>query len=495
MSNQNRRAGESANTGDPDFLAPLAKQSGFIIVFAVSAIATALALTYVYSEKYESSTAISYRVQEVTRFRAQQNEAMGSPAPAAPFKVIGQTLQEVLKSDAILRDVVVELKLDEKRVSTYDGPWYQVWYRKTRDFAKEYSGYAWKLLKYGRIVEDEPVATAIAELRNNIKVTNRDSYVFNLSVRDNYPDRAAKIADHLGKVLADWLLEFDRQPGRSRADQLRLLLDDKNKAMAQQRKEIESLLTENRVASVPQETERLTDQLYALKLEESRLASELARADARHTSVQSKLSIKQRILNAPVANVNVTGTPGLLTATTSAPEAADGADFIQPDDFKKLASQGLFDDIDSSSLRAKHKSLVNSIDEINLRLRRLPVVQGRLDAMKLSLASLERDFALLNDGYQEAAVRATSPVSEVIVLHAATIPTSPVGPIKVYYVLLAGGLGLLFALGLVYLLDFLNVRILFASRGPAWRTPLAAAQEPPPVEEPRVEIKGIAQNG
>ena len=52
----------------------------------------ALLLTYIYSEKYEAYTAISYRVQEVTRFKLQQNEAMGSPAPQAPFKVIGATL-------------------------------------------------------------------------------------------------------------------------------------------------------------------------------------------------------------------------------------------------------------------------------------------------------------------------------------------------------------------------------------------------------------------
>lgn len=508
-----RRAGPPA--GQLDFLAPIVRQSGFIIVFALSAIATALSLTYVYSEKYESTTAVSYRVQEVTRFNPQQNAAMGSPAPAAPFRVIGQTLQEVLKSDAILRDVVLALKLDEERAVSFEGPWYLVWYRRTKEWVKEYGGYAWKLLKYGRIVEEDPVASAIGQLRNNIKVTNRDSYVFNLHVRDNYPDRAAAIANHLGKVLADWLLEFDRQPGRSRADQLRELLDAKAVALAARRREIQSLLTSNNLVSVQQETERLTDQLYALRLEESRLASEVAQAESRQASVQSKLAIKRRILSAPVPAVAVAPAqaplppiavaraqqqsvpqPVAVAGLAAAAQALAGDEFIQPEDFKKLASQGLFDEIEVGSLRAKRASLQDSIARITQRLRGLPAIQTRLDGLKLSLDALERDYALLNDGYQEAAVRASSPVSEVFVLHPATVPTSPVGPIKVYHVLLAGGLGLLFALGLVYLLDFLNIRILFASRGPAWRAPPAAVpKDPAPIEPTMTNEKDVASNG
>lgn len=97
---------------------------------------------------------------------------------------------------------------------------------------KEYGGYAWMLLKYGRIIKENVTAAAVEELRNNIKVKNRDSYVFHLYVRDKYPERAALITDRLGKILANWLLEFDRQPGRMRQEQLQTLLEEKNQANA-----------------------------------------------------------------------------------------------------------------------------------------------------------------------------------------------------------------------------------------------------------------------
>jgi uncharacterized protein involved in exopolysaccharide biosynthesis len=453
----------------PDYLGTLAQQRWFIFVFVLSAAATALAMTYVYSEKYESYTAISYRTQEVTRFKAQQSEAMGSPAPQAPFKVIGQSLQEVLKSDAVLRKVVQTLRLDEKSEPSYEGPWYNVWYQKARDWAREHGGRAWSMLKYGRVLDENPTDAAVKDLRANVKVTNRDSYIFQLQVRDRYPERAAQIADHMAQVLATWLLDLDRQPGHARVDQLRGLLGDKHRQMAQRRREIETLLIENRVASVPLETERLTENLAALQLEALRLESEIARARARHSSVQSKLSVKQRVLGRPGAS-------------------AEPAEFIQPDDFKKLASQSVFDDVDLKSLLAKQASLHAAIEALGARLRRLPGIQSRLDTLKLSLSSTEREFNLLNDGYQEAALRATSPVSEVRVLHPALVPSVPVAPIKVYHVLLAGGLGLLFAIGLVYFLDFLNIRILFASRGVKARRLATDATVEPPLRESK-EVK------
>lgn len=449
----------------PEYFEALARQRGFILVFVLSAMLTSLGLTYAFSEKYESYTMISYRVQEVTRFKPLQNEAMGSPAPQAPFKVIGQTLQEVAKSDAILEDVVRTLRLDEKR-SGYEGPWYKVWYQKAKDWAIEKGQDLWMLLKYGRILDEDPTAAAVRELRNNVKIMNRDSYIFTLSVRDKYPERAAKITDYVAKVLAAWLLEYDRHPGRTRLEQLRALLGDKNRELEQRRKEIESLLAGNRLGSVQLETERMTDSLSALRLEESRLASDIARARTRQAEVQAKLQVKQRILSGH-------GT------------AADSAEFIPPEDFRKLASQGLFDDMELKSMLAKQASLQSSIDALTARLQKQPGIQNRLDTLKLELGSLEREFTLLSDGVQEAEVRASSAVSEVSVLHPAPVPSNPVSPIKVYHVALSGVLALLVACGLVYLLEFLRIGVLFAVRPAGPREPPNGAPQPSPDEASR----------
>ena len=454
-----------ARSPQPDWNT-LTSNATFVVVFVLSAILTALALSYVYSEKFESYTTISYRTQEVTRFKPQQSEAVGSPAPLVPFKVIAQTLQEVLKSDAVLADVVAKLQLDVNR-TTYEGAWYVVLYWKAKDNLREFAHKTWMLLKYGRYIEEDPTQQAIQDLRQNIGVINRDSYIFLIAVRDRYPDRAAQIADHLGLVLADWLLEFDRHPGRSRLDQLQSLIAEKSAAMGKLRKDIEGVLNENKVASAPLETERLVVNLSTLQLEAQRLDSDIARAQQRQASVESKLAIKQQILGSRLPLQLAALAPGAAasaadTSPTGAPEAP--IERIQPEDFRKLASQQLFEGVELTSLVAKRRALQQSIDTITARLHRLPAIQTRLDALKLELASVERHYALLSDSYQEASVRATQPVSEVKVLHPAVVPMGPVTPIKVYHVLLAGGLGLLFAIGLVYLLAFLDVNILFSPR-------------------------------
>ncbi len=475
MQEQQDRRNRGTTATRPEYLDTPVRQSRFILVFVVSAVLTSLVLTYVYSEKYESYTVISYRTQEVTRFKAQQNESLGSPAPQAPFKVISQTLQEVLKSDAILLDVVKDLQLDVKKTG-YEGPWYKVAYEWTKDTIKEYGGYAWMLLKYGRIIEENVTAAAVEELRNNIKVKNRDSYVFHLYVRDKYPERAALITDRLGKILANWLLEFDRQPGRMRQEQLQTLLEEKNQTMQQRRQEIETLLTSNQLASVQMETERLTDRLSQLQLERSRLGSEIERSRSRLAGTESKLAVKSKVLAEPE-----TGTGERL-------------EYIQPEDFKKLSSQRVFENLELKSLMAQENSLRESIAVITARLSKLPGLQNRIDTLRFDLVSLEREYNLLNDAYQEAAVRTTSGVSEVRVLHPAIIPSEPVTPIKFYHVMLAGGLGILFSAGLVYLLTFLNLRLLFPSLGIHGRRQ-TSEPSPPPVSGTENKSKEINTRG
>lgn len=461
----------------------LHEQRGFVIVFVLSAILTALALTYILSEKYEASADISYRVQEVTRFKAQQNEAMGSPAPQAPFKVIGSTLQEVLRSDAILRDVVLAMQLHVQAPVVVDGPWYRRWYVTAKEWAKEYGGQAWSLLKYGRVVEDDPVDAAVEELRANIQVTNRDSYVFRLAVRDRNAERAARVVDHLSGVLANWLLDADRRPGRDRADQLRVLLDQKGEELARRRRDIETLLNNNRVLSVQEDGTQLTQQMFSLQIEVLRLNSEIARSRARMGQVEAKLELKRRLL-AQVAQ----GASAPAQSGPAGPLLA--GENIAPEDFKKLASEQVFQELELKSLVAKRDTLQDSVEKIADRLRQLPGVQRRFDTLKMELDAIEREFTLINDGYQEASVRATTPVSEVRVLHPARVPARPVSPIKIYHVLLAACLGLPLAIGLVYMLDFLGMVPLLSPRRQALPMPpptSPATEAPAPTEGTRDE--------
>jgi hypothetical protein len=92
--------------------------------------------------------------------------------------VIAQNLTELVKSEAILRPVVLELKLDKEIPAPADGPWYERWYRNTKEFVLDYSDKAWMILKYGRVIEEDPVVAATKRLRANVTVVDKKAYIF-----------------------------------------------------------------------------------------------------------------------------------------------------------------------------------------------------------------------------------------------------------------------------------------------------------------------------
>jgi uncharacterized protein involved in exopolysaccharide biosynthesis len=427
----------------------LSKQKGFVITFTLSALLSALALTYVYSEKYEAATAIFYRPQEITRLKANQPQAFGSPVPAPPFKVIGKTIEELLHSEIILRNVVTKLKLDVPEEKIYEGPWYVRYYEMTKDYVKEYGQDLWTYLKFGRLTESLPDIEAIKKLRKHVKVESEDSYVFYLIVRDKRPRRAANIVDELATELVAWLREQDRQPSSLRRVQLEKLLVNKGEEIVSYQAEIERLLSSNGIASISHEIDRSMERLSTLEVDRIQLQSSIEQQETKLESLRNKLAMKQ----------------------------TDRASQFQPEDFKRLTSEEIFTQIELSGLQSQYKSLRKEISTLKKRLQNLPNLQLRIQRLEALLNTANRDYTLQNDALQEVIVRESNVLSEIGILHHANVPTSPKTPIKVYHASLAGGLGLLLSIGLVYLLSYFNIRILLASEGPKRRSTTPADKD------------------
>jgi len=433
----------------------LAREKAFVLVFTLSAVLTALALTYIFSEEYETSVTIFYRPQEVTRLKGMEAQAFGSPVPSAPFKVISQTLEGVVKSEVVLRPVVETLGLDEEGVKV-GGSWYMRVYREIKSTIKEYLGYAWMLLKYGRIIERDPIIKAMVNLHENIKVENKDSYIFRLIVRDKNPKRAALIVEAVADGVVAWLQKQDTNPGEQKHEQLASLLRRKTSEIAAYHEQIQSLLWANNIASVPAEIETGMARLSEMELARANVDSRIQEGEAKLAHISGKMELKGKMGR---------GEGGL-----------GNPEHIQPEDFKRLASEKVATGVELSGLRASRDSLQKSIDQLNARLKKLPIIQNELDGLHVSLDAAKRDYVQLNDTYQEAMVRATGKQSQVEILHQAHVPATPVAPIKIYHVGLAGTLALVISIGFVYVLSYFNIRIFFHSLGLKGRRGAAPAR-------------------
>lgn len=375
----------------------------------------------------------------------RDSQMFGAPSPIPPFEVINQNLQELVRSETILRSVVLELKLDKEIIPSDDVPWYTQWYRISKKYLVGTAGDVWMILKYGKIVSGDPVEGATRGLRKNVSLIDKGSYIFYLVVIDKYPRRASLIVDAIAVKLVDWLSTQQRAPGSRRKQQLGALLEDKSAEIAGYQQEIETILTSNAMVSSVSETEKIIDRLSHMALERVGLEGEVNSVTARLASVREIYAIRE------------SGTRRITR------DSGDSL-LIQPEDYKKLGSEKLFLTLNLDGLKAKYETLQTSIAELKAKQERIPGIQLQLDYYQIHLNTAKREFNLISDSYQEAVIQATSLDSGAEVLHLANIPTEPIAPIKIYHAGLAAVLSLFIAIGLVYVMDYAKFYLLFGNK-------------------------------
>ena len=272
------------------YLRVLARTKGLIFAFSASAALGSLALTYVFSEKYAASAAILYQPNDNVTFRPRNPEALGFPTPLVTLETIGNTLEQVAKSDGVIGEIVTTLELDKKRPSL-PGPWLVTAFRDAKDNIKALGAKTWQVLRYGRLLPKDPFAQAMATLRGDLRISRTNkAYTFQLEAISNEPAMAAAIVDTAGDVLSRFLqaerLRFARD---ARASIEARLLENEQEIIGL-RDRVETFKKSTAVSSLSEEV--------SLKLKAvAGYEEELARARADLSGLQRKRDeIQQQML-------------------------------------------------------------------------------------------------------------------------------------------------------------------------------------------------------
>ncbi len=412
----------------------LSQQKGFVLCFCLSAVVTSIALTYLFSEKYVAGATIHYRPVGTSLMRMKDVASFGAPAPTPPFKVIVQTLVDIVKSDVVLKPVVKQLGLDKKVEDTESG-WIKRSYRTVKDSVKRYSINLWVIMKYGRIIQEKPVVSAVKKLRQNVNIiATKDSYVYVLTVKDKFPERAAKIVDAVGVLLVDWLKLQGFEPASLRRSKLEKHLAEKADEINKFHDERYRLLTDNDIISVKNEIDEGIDRLYELQTEYTRL-------DAGAQGKAEKVDTLFKSIH------------------------DDSKGYSNPEYLKDMEKTALFEEADYNGLIASQEVLGESIKSSKIRLQNLLAVQRELAALNMKNEASTRKYINLNDLVLESFSQTYISECEVKIMHKAEIPLKPVQPIKIYHVGLTLVLGLCFSVGLIYVFAFFNIRTFFVSHG------------------------------
>src|SRR3990172_925803 len=328
-------------------LSVLGRQKSFLLAFCIPAIVTTLIITYVVSEKYEASTTIYYRPMEKTFFLQKGTEAFGSPIPHASFKVINQTLLDVANSVVILRPVVESLKLHKKKPVV--GPWYRQVFVKAKDVVKEAVADTWSFLKYGRVVNEDPIVESIKNLQENMKLASKkESYLFTLSVKYNDRVKAAVIVDAVGKELVDWLQEQDRKIARDKLAQLKSRISTKEEEWMALLNKKALLLQDSGIVSLSDDTIKGVNNLYEIELEKARYNAQLEEKRKKVQALVTELDPRKKI-------------------------------DASADDYRNMRSAWLTESIELKALIAKTAKLDDTIADLKYKLQEMPQLQREVD--------------------------------------------------------------------------------------------------------------------
>lgn len=432
-------------------LEPLRQHRLFIIVFVTSALMSALVLTYIYSERYRAETTIFFKSSDVRRLNNHNSTmALGSPLPpTVPFKVVTQTINGLVGSDQLLRRVVTELHLDASEPKDYSGPWYISYYKQLKDWLSDYASDLWQIVRFGRIIEQDPVSRAISDLRKEIKIRNDDSYIYTLQVTTKSPARAVAIADAVGADLIDLTHRNEHLPAQEEIAKLTGLRDGKLREIEGLQDRMRDLLAGIQVASIKEEVDKITALSSQLNQERFNTSADLRQSEAKLARLSEKLTL-------PVSSAGIAESDAV---TARRPHR------LTPDDYAKLTSEKHVAEVNSASLRARLGALDQSIATVTNRLQRLNQTQAEHELLSAQLNSAKRDYAALTDAYQELVIRTASGQSELRILAKATMPDLPVSPIKIYHTAAAGFVAALLAIGLVFVLDFFQIRVFLPRAG------------------------------
>jgi uncharacterized protein involved in exopolysaccharide biosynthesis len=462
-----------------------------IALICLSATVSAVALTYLISEKYEAASLVLIRPQEDVKFSAEDKAVFDFPINfAIPFETISRTYGEVISSRTIVEKVVLALGLDKP---VADGS------RETpfRNLAKGLSGRTWALLKYGRVEPGSPLEDAIQRVGACLSVTpTKETFVFEIKCRSANRAQTAAIAN----AAAAAFVEYTREANGSDAKRAREFIGGR---LEDSRREFDAARQQLRAFKDRQQTVLLDEELTGRIREVARLEAALADNDkeidgvrAEMTEIARELGQQDRYLRSSstvadnpivvdlkkeLSRLQVERSALLAKLTPANPQVVVLNDRIAEIEsllrngearvvseetsslnstFQELDRKALLDKANLEKLQAERGKILATLAARRDALATSADVQSEQVRLQLALDTTEETYRLVKRRYDEARIRELENESDIRVVSPATTPIYPTGPIKIYQagvsLLLAVLLGLLAAL----LLDYFNERLL-----------------------------------
>ena len=373
----------------------------FLMIILVTVVATlaGYAFSFLLPTRYSASALLLVRPLQPIKMGTGKDDKEFLSFPmggASAVETASRTYIELIKSRALIAEVVEELGLDKPAPEKASKLAWLLPPGLREDIQKSLRNLN-LLLIYGKIIEDDPFNSAVKEIAGDLSLEAlQDTYTFELSYSGKDAVRAADIANTTAKTLIKFVNNLRLAESRDQTDRLEPQLEQSRHQVAVARARLEKYKKDHLVFRYEAE--------YDSKLKViSELEIELAKLD-------SMLSASQNTLSNP-------------------------------------------------SLSARRTRLVRAIAEREAELAPMPGIERELKQLDQDLKDAMATYETLQKQFQQAVLNQSYGIPEVRLVSAAAVPHFPSSPKRLIIAAVNLVGGLIAGVSLAFLLEYLNRRI------------------------------------
>ena len=385
-----------------DVLDALRRHVMMIIALCVVATIAGYAFSFLLTSEYEASALVLVRPQQEIKIDTNKGDKEFLDFPMGQSSVVetpSKTYIEIIKSSELIGKVVSDLGLDKEKPAESGrlSKLLPPYLREIVDDIKHFLKTVPAIVRYGKVIEEDPFTKAVKGVQNNLSLKSlTDTYVFEIKYSAKDPQQAADVANSAASLFIKFMGEIRQSEARHVRDQLQIQLEQSRQQLQKARQRLEDYKKEHSVFLYQTE--------YDSKLKViSDLEIELAKAEEALVGGQTTLA--------------------------------------------------------NASLAAKRARLIRLINERKADLQPLPSQEHELMQLDEEVKTAATAYEVVGKEFDDAQIKYSYAMPEVHLVSQAVPPQLPSKPARGTISLASLLGGLVVAVGLALLLEYLNRRV------------------------------------
>jgi uncharacterized protein involved in exopolysaccharide biosynthesis len=377
-------------------------------------------------EKYEVSAIVLVRPNEPIKITAGSTgkEYLDFPVGGTPVvESASKTYIRIIESPALISQVVRQLGLDKprpKKACAGDTMFGLIaaCLKALYDEVEPYIKDSVALVKYGRVLRDDPFTKAVKDVTSNLLLKSyEDTYIVEIQYGDEEPERAAEVANTLARLFIEFLNVMQSSEAKESASRLKKEFEQSLQQLVDARERLGEYKASHRVFQTQSEYAEKLKVIGDLTFELAKLDSSLAKLDA--------------------------STPQPPSRSASRSDASDAHD---------SAAAGTIEDNSNAMKRTRLRKI---LAEKQAELASLPMIERDLQQRQTDVDVANTAYGIVAEALKDAELKSDA-LPEARLISPALVPQLPSKPRRVIFLGVAALTGLLVGVALAFFLEHIN---------------------------------------